>query len=208
MRDSLFKGVFVFNEEDGQALLTLILQAALVICIMIRPVLFFVLALLFNGCAVYPKLTTDSKARRLLKADALPLSLDDSFEFRKTKTLWLDEVLNPPTIDPMINFERQHYYYGAVTGEERRRRWGHYFDFWWKARRKADLTLRLEYRQEKLGAYVQAQEVKISNAFGGYQTKFNVIGDDYLHEGRVIAWRAVLIEDGKIVALNQSALWY
>jgi hypothetical protein len=28
-----------------------------------------------------------------------------------------------------------------------------------------------------------------------------------LEDGKVTAWRAVLIENGKIVALNQSFLW-
>jgi hypothetical protein len=34
-----------------------------------------------------------------------------------------------------------------------------------------------------------------------------VTGDDYRMDGKVIAWRVVLIENGTIVALNQSFLW-
>jgi hypothetical protein len=34
-----------------------------------------------------------------------------------------------------------------------------------------------------------------------------VIGDDYFDNGRVLAWRCVLVENGKIVAETQSYLW-
>jgi len=42
---------------------------------------------------------------------------------------------------------------------------------------------------------------------GTMETSFQVIGDDYMHDGRVISWRALLIADGKIVGLTQSYLW-
>jgi len=108
----------------------------------------------------------------------------------------------------MIDFERDRVNYGALTGAEYSSRYGQYFYFWWRARREADLTVRLEYRQQNLGAYVMAQEVQVLHATGTIETKFQVTGNDYNQEGRVLAWRALLIEDGKIVALRQSYLWY
>jgi hypothetical protein len=39
------------------------------------------------------------------------------------------------------------------------------------------------------------------------ETRFQVIGDDYIQDGRVISWRALLISEGKIVGLTQSYLW-
>jgi hypothetical protein len=33
------------------------------------------------------------------------------------------------------------------------------------------------------------------------------VGDDYFDNGRVIAWRCLLIENGVIVAENRSYLW-
>jgi hypothetical protein len=36
---------------------------------------------------------------------------------------------------------------------------GYYFNVWWRAKRQADLILRIEYRQEKLASHVQAKEL-------------------------------------------------
>lgn len=149
-------------------------------------------------------------ARRLDKAKVFPLALDDSIQFRKTKTFLYDPReprLNQPAYDDMISFERAHVTYGAVTAVERRMRFGHYYDFYWRATRPADVTVRFEFRQQNLGSYVQAKEIDYKGAKGSIETSFNVIGDDYDQEGKVTAWRAVIIENGKIVALNQSFLW-
>ena len=146
-------------------------------------------------------------ARLLQKANVLPLALDDAFQFRKTKTQLNDPRTNKPTIDPMIAFERARLNFGAVNNVDRQERYGHYFTFFWRADRKSNVTVRLEYRQENLGAYVQAQEKSYSNAKGTMTSEFKVIGDDYNQEGKITAWRAVIIENGRIVALNQSFLW-
>jgi hypothetical protein len=39
------------------------------------------------------------------------------------------------------------------------------------------------------------------------KTAFKIIGDDYIEDGRITSWRALLIENGKIVGLTQSYLW-
>lgn len=143
----------------------------------------------------------------LEKANVLPLSLDDDFEFRKTKLFFNDPRVEKPTNNQMLAFERQRVNFGAVTQIDRQQRYGHYFTFFWRADRAADLTVRLEYRQENLGALVQAREVNYPKAKGSQKTDFAIIGDDYLEDGKVTAWRAVLIENGRIVALNQSFLW-
>ena len=67
--------------------------------------------------------------------------------------------------------------------------------------------MRFEYRQANLGSYVQARELVFPGAKGSCKAEFNIIGDDYFEDGRVTAWRALVIENGKIVALNQSFLW-
>ncbi len=146
-------------------------------------------------------------AHLLQKANVLPLALDDAFQFRKTKTQLNDPKTNKPTLDPQIAFDRARLNFGAITQVDRQERYGHYFTFYWRANRKADVTVRLEYRQENLGAYVQAQEKTYTGAKGTMTTEFKVIGDDYNTDGKITAWRAVIIENGKIVALNQSFLW-
>jgi hypothetical protein len=147
------------------------------------------------------------KALILEKANVLPLALDDAFGFKKTKILFNDPRIQKQTTTPMIAFERQRVNFGAVTQYDRQQRYGQYYTFFWRANRPTDLTVRFEYRQERLGAYVQAQERHYKNAKGTYISDFSVIGDDYNEDGRVTSWRAILIENGKIVALNQSFLW-
>jgi hypothetical protein len=161
-----------------------------------------------------------TEAPKLLpKVDPLPLALSDDFQFRKTKLFFLSEA--PPKArksalssaqsagiaEASMNFERTYRMYGAITAADQRQRFGNYFDFFWRARRPANVTVRLEYRQEKLRAFVQAREMTYINAKGNRKTEFAVIGDDYLNDGRVISWRCLLIENGRIVAENRSYLW-
>ena len=161
----------------------------------------------------------------------LPVALDKDFEFRKTKLFFLSETgpkpgerarqttsklgakSNSPSQktatlqDAPITFERQYRLYGAVTALDRRQRFGDYFDFFWRVKRPSDVTVRLEYRQEKLHEHVQAQEITYRNVRGTHKTEFKVIGDDYFDDGDVIAWRCLLITNGRIVAENRSFLW-
>ena len=165
------------------------------------------------------------------KISPLPVALSNDFEFRKTKLFFMSE--KPPKAgqgsrqttstfggksntpgqktatlqDAPITFERQYRLFGAVTALDQRQRFGNYLDFYWRAKRPSDVTVRLEYRQEKLHEQVQAQEISYRNARGTHKTEFKVIGDDYFDDGRVIAWRCVLIENGRIVAENRSFMW-
>jgi hypothetical protein len=166
------------------------------------------------------------------KVTPLPVALDPNFEFRKTRLFFMSEKgglkaserahdssnkvggkSNTPNQktsvlqDAPIVFERQYRLYGAVTGIDQRQRFGDYFDFFWRAKRPSDVTVRLEYRQEKLHEHTQAQEITYRNARGTNKTEFKVIGDDYFDDGRVIAWRCLLIANGRIVAENRSFLW-
>ena len=166
----------------------------------------------------------------LEKVTPLPVALSKDFEFRKTKLYFLSEkapkaatsrqtasTLGAKSTSPSkkeytlqdapITFERRYRLFGAVTALDERQRFGNYFDFFWRAKRMADLTVRFEYRQEKLHDFVQAQEISYRNVRGTHKTEFKVIGDDYLDDGRVIAWRCSLIENGRITAENHSYLW-
>jgi hypothetical protein len=172
--------------------------------------------------------------RILEKVTPLPVALSKDFEFRKTKLYFLSEItpkqtqarqttssLKPGALsgnpapaqktltlqDVPITFERQYRLFGAVTQLDARQRCGDYFDFFWRAKRPADITVRLEYRQAKLHEHVQAQEISYRNVRGPRKTEFKVIGDDYFDDGRVIAWRCLLVENGRIVAENHSYMW-
>jgi hypothetical protein len=165
------------------------------------------------------------------KVTPLPMALDPNFEFRKTKLFFMSEKglqpkerargstskvgakSNSPgertsTVqDAPITFERQYRLFGAVTGLDQHQRFGDYFDFFWRVKRPSDVTVRLEYRQEKLHEHTQAQEITYRNVRGTRKTEFKVIGDDYFDDGRVIAWRCLLIANGRIVAENRSFMW-
>ena len=167
------------------------------------------------------------------KISPLPVALSNDFEFRKTKLFFLSDKppkpgqgasarqttstlggkSNSPSQrtatmqDAPITFERQYRMFGAVTAVDQRQRFGNYLDFYWRAKRPSDITVRLEYRQEKLHEHVQAQEISYRNVRGTHKTEFKVIGDDYFDDGRVIAWRCLLIENGRIVAENRSFMW-
>jgi hypothetical protein len=187
--------------------------------------LFFVLSDFSMGAVEEPKIVE--------KVTPLPVALSRDFEFRKTKLYFLSEKLPKQTQerrtassitgtlsgnttpaqktltlqDVPITFERQYRLFGAVTLLDARQRFGDYFDFFWRAKRPADITVRLEYRQEKLHEHVQAQEISYRNVHGTRKTEFKVIGDDYFDDGRVIAWRCLLVENGRIVAENHSYMW-
>ncbi len=80
-------------------------------------------------------------------------------------------------------------------------------DFFWRAKRPATITVRLEYRPETLHGATQAREVTYPNAKGSHKTDFAIIGDDFLTDGRILSWRCLLIEKGRIVAETKSYLW-
>lgn len=178
---------------------------------------------------------TQEQPHLLDRVVPLPMALSDDFQFRKTKLYLLSETApgqqkstdqpvqaetkggklsstapssKTTTVqDASIRFEREYRLFGAVTRLDQRERFGNYFDFFWKSRRAADLTIRLEYKQEKLHAHVQAQEISYQSARGNYKTEFKVVGDDYFDDGRVTAWRCLLIENRRIVAETHSYLW-
>jgi hypothetical protein len=159
-----------------------------------------------------------SAPKLLPKVERLPVALSNDFQFRKTKLFLLNDAptkarkasftsTSPGIAEASMNFERTYRLYGAVTQNDRHQRFGNYFDFFWRAKRPANVTVRLEYRQERLRSFVQAREISYSNVKGNHKTEFAVIGDDYLNDGRVIAWRCLIIENGRVVAQNLSYLW-
>ena len=145
--------------------------------------------------------------------------MDPDFQFRKTKLYLLgytvvgnrsNRLSNPgggSVRDPSVDFERSYRLYGAVTELDKRRRYGDYLDFFWRAKRPATITVRLEYRPEALHGATQAREVTYPNAKGSHKTAFAIIGDDFHADGRILSWRCLLIEKGRIVAETKSYLW-
>ena len=144
-------------------------------------------------------------------ANVLPEAISDDFEFRKFE-IFRNAPIVPgatpiPTKDLMIDFERKHRVWGALIGADVVAKTGQYFTFFWRAKRSANLTLRLEYRQANLKNYVQGRELYYPNAQGSHTSEFAIVGNDYAIDGPITSWRAILIENRKIVALLQSRTW-
>ena len=164
---------------------------------MIRLVAAIATVTLLGACASRkepPRITA------IASAEVLPLALSDDFAFTKVSTF-----SNDPR-DPRTQ-KRARVNFGAVSGYDRAERYGHYFNVWWKTRKPADVTVRLEYRQENIASHVQAKELHYTAQKGTVESKFTVIGDEYRDDGKITAWRLLLIVDGKIVGLRQSFLW-
>ena len=163
------------------------------------------MALLTGGCA-----TPEPPQVKLEKADILPLAINSDFVFRK-KTQFLNDPATYIKTSPYnedVEFQRRYYMWPATTALDMDALRGNYLDFyWWNHGAPADVTVRLEYRQANLGAYVMAREKTYTAVRGSRKTEFTIIGDDYLENGPVTNWRALLIVDGKIVGLTQSYLW-
>jgi len=158
---------------------------------------------LLAGCSV-----PEGPATRLPKANVLPLAIDDAYQFRKILTSSFDpEYVEIETKNDMINFERARRSFGVVDSTEMAQRYGNYYTIFWRTSTRSDVTLRLEYRQAGLGNHVMAKERSYPDAFGSHRSTFEVTGDEFSENGRVTAWRALLIVDGRIVALSQSYMW-
>jgi hypothetical protein len=164
----------------------------------------------------------------LADSEKFPVALSSDFQFRKAKIYTMGQNPNVTGLKPSapgdtnkkgttrsktvdqeqsLNFERAYRLHGAVTALDQRQRFGQYFDFFWRAKRPSDVTVRFEYKQEKLKAFVQAKEQTYQNVSGTNRSEFRVIGDEYFDDGGVLAWRCLLIEHGRIVAEKRSFLW-
>jgi hypothetical protein len=162
-------------------------------------------AMLLASCV-----TKSPPATEIPEAAVLPLALDSDFSFRKT-IRYLNQrkftQVQIPRGNESLAFQRNWINYGALSAAERREREGTYFDIFWRARRPADITVRFEYRQAKLGNAVRAKETFVPQARGTVKSSFSVIGDEFHWDGPVTEWRCLLIENGKIVGFTQSYLW-
>jgi hypothetical protein len=166
------------------------------------PLAFCLLSLAFFSCS-----TPQGPATKLEKAAVLPLELNDKFQFRKVKLDFFNADPLPVTTSEPVVFQRARLTWGAVGHYQVEQRYGNYFSFFWRTAERADITIRLEYRQAALTNYVMAMERYYPQAKGSYRSDFTTAGDQYLEAGRVSSWRVLLIVNGRIVALRQSFMW-
>jgi len=149
------------------------------------------------------------RVEAVASGEVLPLALDDAFQVEKVFSVLLDPVVNGKSGSTWLSAEEDRRYFGAINEFERRQRDGHSYTVHWRVKPASarPLTVRFEYRQQKLGSKVQALEARYPNASGRLTTEFKVQGDDYHQDGAVTSWRVLLIEQGRVVGLQQSFLW-
>ena len=149
-------------------------------------------------------------AAGLIAGPAAGAKPEGPIRFVKVKLFFLDASAKSPleqNQDRYVEFERKRALYGAITPSDQRERYGNYFTFIWESEQPADVVLRLEYKQQALGPMIQVKELKYHAAKGRTISRFQVTGDDYLQYGRVLAWRATILEHGRVVAEKKSYLW-
>jgi len=110
--------------------------------------------------------------------------------------------------DPSLAFERERLLHGAITDKEREARLGDYYTIFWKvADRSQPVTVRLEYRQKAFGLAVKKVEKEVTDIGRDNTTHFEFIGDDYIVNGPVTAWRASIVRGGTVLVSYNSYLW-
>ena len=128
--------------------------------------------------------------------------------FIKVKIYRLDPTVKITAVDPSIPFEQKYLLHGAVSKADQESRRGNYYTFFWNA---DDLTqpvkLRFEYRQSVTRSAVKRQEIELAGVKRTNITKFQITGEEYQTNGKVLAWRASLIQGGKEIATTQSFMW-
>lgn len=114
----------------------------------------------------------------------------------------------PDQANPMIASEYSEIMHGAISNSERRDRVGNYYTVKWSGRGlTGPVTVRLEYRQAEKGTQLRTQEVVVANPQRSNTTRFQVTGPAYRTDGRVVAWRIVVLDNGVPVAVETSSLW-
>ncbi|BDS05183.1 hypothetical protein NT6N_02230 [Oceaniferula spumae] len=108
----------------------------------------------------------------------------------------------------MIRGEQLYRLRGAVTMEERTSRLGHYYTVYWNdIQNTGDAKVVFEYQQATTASKVLTMTREIPAGLNSGSVEFRVIGDSYKQGGRVLAWRARLISNGKVLAMKRSYLW-
>lgn len=168
----------------------------------LQPSAFSLFFFLLTSCITQPPVV------KLEKANVLPLQIDSHFAFRKETQFLNDPATFSKTRSEDVAFLRSQYMWPATTALDQQELLGNYFNFyWWNHGPREDVTIRFEYHQVGLGNEVLAREITYPHMRGSVRSIFKIVGDDYLENGRVTSWRALLIVRGRIVALTQSFMW-
>lgn len=127
------------------------------------------------------------------------------------KQFQLRDLADSSAEDPMARNEKLRRLHGAVSVEERRQRLGQYYTVLWRdpaggtGDRPSEIIF--EYQQGATASLVKRMSRRFDPGEPSGVAEFAVIGDDYFTNGRVLAWRVIFLQDGRVVATKQSYLW-
>lgn len=108
----------------------------------------------------------------------------------------------------MVRGEQLKKFYGAVGVRERELRLGHYYAVDWHNREVGEeVTVKFEYQQGATGSRVLTLEETFDGSLTKGRAEFQIIGQDYLEGGKVLAWRCGLWRGNREVASQSSYLW-
>jgi hypothetical protein len=127
-------------------------------------------------------------------------------------TYHLRESMFQENDDQMVRGEVQRYLHGAVTVEERSQKIGQYYHVTWK--QSDQLTAGLAGKTEVVFEYLQAASgskvkriVQRAQSPAHADAYFTIAGKDYAKNGRVLAWRVSVHNNGETLGSKQSYLW-
>lgn len=112
--------------------------------------------------------------------------------------------------EPMVRMEKERRLRGAISMEERRQRLGQYYTLMWKDFKgvgAGPVEVVFEYRQGASASRIKRMSRRFESSASSGTAEFSVIGDDYFENGKVLAWRATVLRNGKEVAVRRSYLW-
>jgi hypothetical protein len=112
--------------------------------------------------------------------------------------------------EPMVRMEKARHLRGAVSMEERGKRLGQYYTLVWSdpaGVKQGPVDVGFQYRQGASASRVKRMTKQFPTFAGQGKAEFAVVGDDYLKNGRVLAWQATVSRGGRELAVKRSYLW-
>jgi hypothetical protein len=112
--------------------------------------------------------------------------------------------------DPMIRGEKQRHRRGAVSMAERTARLGAYYTVVWNSpleTGRGEVEVLFEFQQGATASLVKRMVKRFPATATSGQAEFAIIGNDYLKNGRVLAWKMTLRRGDRVLATRKSHLW-
>lgn len=110
----------------------------------------------------------------------------------------------------MVRMEKERRLHGAVSMAERRQRLGQYYTLIWRDSagvNQGPVEVVFQYQQGATGSRKKRITHEFPASASNGIVEFAVIGDNYLKGGRVLAWQATVLRNGRELASSRSYLW-